>query len=65
MKSFIESHLKIIIITTCIVTITIIGGIITFSITKDDIVSVQSNERNKDKIQIEVVADSVKVRESK
>ena len=66
MKSFIESRLKIIIITTCIVTITIIGGIITFSITKeDDIVSVQSNERDKDKIQIEVVADSVKVRESK
>ena len=66
MKSFIESHLKIIIITTCIVAITVISGIITFSITKeDDIVSVQSNERDKDKIQIEVVADSVKVRESK
>ena len=28
-------------------------------------VSIQSNERNKDKIQIEIVADSVKIRESK
>ena len=66
MKSFIKNHIKLAIIITCIVAITIIGGIIIFSMTKEnDSVSIQSNERNKDKIQIEVVADSVKIRESK
>lgn len=66
MKSFVISHLKLVIIITCIVSTTIIGGIITFSIIKsNNNISIQSNERNKDKIQIEVVADSVKIRESK
>lgn len=65
MKSFIISHLKFVIIITCIAT-TIIIGILTFSVIKSkNNVSMQSNERNKDKIQIEVVADSVKIRESK
>ena len=66
MKSFVISHLKLVIIITCIVATTIIGGIITFSVIKsNNNISIQSNERNKDKIQIEVVADSVKIRESK
>ena len=65
MKSFIISHLKFVIIITCIAT-TIIIGILTFSVIKSkNNVSMQSNERNKDKIQIEVVADGVKIRESK
>ena len=67
MKSFVISHLKLVIIITCIVVTTIIGGIITFSVIKsnNNNISIQSNERNKDKIQIEVIADSVKIRESK
>lgn len=66
MKSFVISHLKLVIIITCIVATTIIGGIITFSVIKsNNNVSIQSNERNKDKIQIEIVANSVKIRQSK
>ena len=66
MKSFVISHLKLVIIITCIVATTIIGSVITFNAMKsNNKVSIQSNERNKDKIQIEVVADSVKIRESK
>ncbi len=66
MKNFIKSHLKFLIIIISIVTATIIGGIVTFNTIKEnDNVSIQSNVRDKDKIQIEVVADNVKIRESK
>ena len=65
MKNFILSHLKLIIIIPCITIITIIGSIVVFNVINSNNNSIQSNKRDKDKIQIEVVADVVKIRESK
>ena len=63
MKNFIISHLKLIIIISSIVITTIVSCIIVFNVNSNN--SMQSNERDKDKIQIEIVADAVKIRESK